>query len=101
MILKGGYWEHTENGRFWRRSWRPRSGKASTFHRVELLSGLNATIGEADEWSVIRKDVPVWTIFITGRRTNEWGFNCKNGFRHWTDFVKRVDNKSEVGAGCD
>lgn len=27
-----------------------------------------------------------WTIFITGRKSREWGFYCQRGWRHWTVF---------------
>ncbi len=29
-----------------------------------------------------------WTLFITGPRIREWGFYCRNGWKHWRDFTK-------------
>lgn len=39
------------------------------------------------------------TIFITGPRIREWGFHCKNGWKHWKDFCG-IGNKGTIGAGC-
>ena len=55
----------------------------------------------------VRADIPfpksVWTIFITGPRVRDWGFQCPDdspagGWRHWKDFVGL--NPGEVGRGC-
>lgn len=52
-------------------------------------------------------DIPfpknVWTLFITGPRLRDWGFQCPEdspagGWRSWQDFVG--DNPGEVGRGC-
>lgn len=50
--------------------------KATHTHRIELTS-----------------DQPLWTLFITGPKTREWGFHCPQGWRHWKDFA--------FGQGCD
>lgn len=39
------------------------------------------------------------TIFITGPRIREWGFHCKQGWKHWKDFCG-IGDKGTVGAGC-
>ena len=57
FILKGGYWEHTPNGRFWRRPGSIRFARCHSLHRVELEPG-----------------VDVWTLFIPGPKLKEWGF---------------------------
>ncbi len=36
---------------------------------------------------------PVWTLFITGRKTRDWGFHCPQGWRRWKDFA--------FGQGCE
>lgn len=43
---------------------------------------------------------PVWTLFITGPVIREWGFHCKQGWRHWKEFVN-PNNIGERGRGCD
>ncbi len=50
-------------------------------HRIELING------------------PVWTLFITGPRYRQWGFNCQNGWVHWKDFTAPNDN-GDIGKGC-
>ena len=95
--LEGGYNEHTivaggalvitprQAG-----DWKFRWGKAP--HRVELngirLPGLC-------------KEMPCWTIFITGPRVREWGFYCMHrGWIHWKRFTSPAD-KGAIGKGCD
>lgn len=51
-------------------------------HRLELVDGQ-----------------PAETLFITGPRVREWGFQCPKGWVHWQDFVGS-DNPGEVGRGC-
>ena len=64
LILKGGYWEHTEQGKFWRAPLTFRSAPAETFHRIEL-----------------DKNVPdCWTLFIPGKKVKDWGFKTKDGW---------------------
>ncbi len=40
-----------------------------------------------------------WTLFITGRKSREWGFHCARGWRHWREFTN-PDDVSKVGRGC-
>lgn len=47
------------------------------------------------------KESPVMSIFFTGPLLREWGFWCKQGWRHWKDFVVRRDGGNERGAGCE
>ena len=91
VVLSGGYNEHTANRIYLRKPWRPwapwrvtiRTARAA--HRVELLPG----------------GAPVWTIFITGPKTREWGFLCPQGWRHWRDFVSLRPGGNSVGRGCE
>lgn len=32
---------------------------------------------------------PAWTLFIVGRKRREWGFWCRRGFVHWTEFSRK------------
>jgi hypothetical protein len=88
ILVKGSYWEHMPGGiRKLRRTGQVvfRNGTAS--HRVELLK---------DEHG---RDIPVWTIFLTGPKCREWGFYCKKGWVHWKDFTA-PGKPGEVGPGC-
>lgn len=70
LIILGGYWEHTADGR---RTWygpgsllnRP----AEWRHRVEIAPG-------ADCWSLL------WI----GKKERSWGFHCVSGFVPWRQF---------------
>lgn len=57
VILKGGYWEHTPTGRFWRGAGSIKIARSTDFHRIEL-----------------DPDTDVWTLFIPGIKCRDWGF---------------------------
>lgn len=57
LILRGGYWEHTPDGKYWRGPGHFRFCKASSYHRIELEPG-----------------VDTWTLFCPGPQQREWGF---------------------------
>lgn len=92
IVLWGGYYEHmpvipdmyaTDRGN-WRETKRKWRGMGSiVFRRADAAHRLE--IGKA-------ATVPCWTLFITGRKSREWGFYCPTGWRHWTEFGER---------GCD
>ncbi len=64
LILSGGYWEFTDEGKFWRAPLSYRYAPANTFHRVEL-----------------DKNIPYcWTLFIPSKSFKEWGFRTANGW---------------------
>lgn len=42
---------------------------------------------------------PAWTLFITGPRVREWGFQCPKGWVPWHEFTK-PGAKGQVGKGC-
>ena len=70
FILFGGYWEHTETGKFWRAPFSYRYAPANLFHRIEL-----------------DQNVPYcWTLFIPGLKCKEWGFKTKNTWLHNNDY---------------
>jgi hypothetical protein len=83
LILRGGYWEVTWNGRRWHGPGSLLRRRAEHRHRVELLPGH-----------------PCWTLFLTGPRVREWGFWCPQGFVHWKAFTAPGD-VGQVGKGCD
>lgn len=84
IVIEGEYREHTEFGRIYHRQ----AGEivqrtAETLHRIELIDGK-----------------PAVSLFITGPRIREWGFDCgRKGWRHWTEFTSA--DGSHVGKGCD
>jgi hypothetical protein len=65
LILKGGYWETTPKGRFWRGPGHFRFSLPKSLHRIELAHGIKA-----------------WTLFIPGPKLRDWGF-IVNG--NWMD----------------
>lgn len=52
---------------------------------------------------LIITDGPVWSIFYMGKKRREWGFHCKNGWRHWKIFTDyyNTGNSTSVGIGCE
>jgi len=88
ILLQGSYTEHQiaaggvhtrtiYNAGDFKIRW---SGKIA--HRIELHDG------------------PCWTLFITGPRYRQWGFNCPNGWRHWREFTAPHDS-GQIGRGCE
>lgn len=99
VILTHGYWEHTKKGRFWRKPFEPRFGLPRTFHRVELDKTGLVFRKSGNTWT---NEQDVWTIFITGPRVHDWGFDCgKKGFVPWEKFVKKIPGGNQVGKGCE
>ena len=78
VILKGGYWEHTPEGKFWRGPGHFRYRPANAVHRLEL---------QVDEQG---NEIPCWTLFIMGKQVQEWGF-IKNG--NWIHFEQYLKEK--------
>lgn len=108
ILLKGEYFEHVPaDKKRWpedlstvRKHRRPgavyfRPSRAP--HRVELPRfALEDRKGNYN-----MKEIPCWTLFITGPRVREWGFYCQQGWIFWKKFVSNRPGVSEVGAGCD
>jgi len=66
FIFRGGYWEYTDKGKFWRGPLSYLYRPANSFHRIEL-----------------DKDKPTcWTLFIPGKKVREWGFQTEDGWVH-------------------
>ena len=80
IILYGGYWEYTEEGKFWRGPLSYRYAPANTFHRIELDKNINYC----------------WTLFIPGKKCREWGFKTGQGWIANEEYIKsKVKPKSE------
>lgn len=75
LILKGGYWETTPEGRFWRGPGHFRICTARSLHRIEL-----------------DPSVECWTIFMPGPKQREWGF-IKNGT--WTQWEQYLAGRAK------
>lgn len=83
ILLRGSYVEHLPGGK-----WKLRKAGSIVFrgaekaHRVELLTESVATAG-ADP---VTREIPVWTLFLTGKHVRQWGFLCPKGWLHWINF---------------
>jgi len=80
IILDGEYIEHTPKGDFIRKKGSVTFRLPSSLHWVEI-------------------DKPVYTLFITGPRVRRWGFQCKN---RWVDFREYIDARGDnrLASGC-
>ena len=81
LILSGEYREVLPGGVVHRDEGSIIPRRAFAAHRLEVYPGR-----------------PVWTLFITGRKSREWGFHCPRGWIHWTKFTT-ADGVS-TGKGC-
>lgn len=89
VLLEGSYIEHMPDGAMLRMAGEVVSRPADALHRIELLPDLDRATG-CD---------PAISLFITGPKVREWGFDCLQGWVHWRDFTSS-DDPSKVGAGC-
>ena len=78
IILKGGYWEHNEEGKFWRAPFFTQSVSATYKHRIEVNPG-----------------VTCWTIFIPYTREREWGFHKDGKWIHHESYFEEKNKKNE------
>lgn len=69
ILLSGGYWEHTQTERLWRRRFSILYRPAEWQHRLELPK-------------------PVWTLVIKFRSRREWGFIMpQTGWQKWNEYL--------------
>ncbi len=74
IVIKGGYWEHTPNGRFWRSPGSIIFRTAKTLHRLELDRE--------------RAGDETWSLFFVGPRLRDWGFVSTSGrWLHWQEYL--------------
>ena len=94
-VLETGYLEVTPSGR---RELRAPGDlvvrRAEAAHRIELLENRDGA------------PLTAWSLFVTGRKTREWGFHCPRGWRHWRVFAENIVDEtgqvhSRVGRGCE
>lgn len=60
-------------------------------HRLELPMK-----GDVMNWH----KQPSWSLFITFRRTREWGFWCARGWVPQQEYVSKTEHGNEIGVGC-
>lgn len=82
FLITGSYIEHTPEGTFVRKAGDVVQRPAGALHRLEVIPGERAI-----------------SLFITGAKEREWGFECPQGWVHWKDFTDEGDS-SQVGRGC-
>jgi len=77
LVIKGGYWETTPTGKYWRGVGHFRKCEAESFHRVEVEPG-----------------VACWTIFMPGKQRRNWGFDAQGTWVRNDEFLEaRRDKK--------
>ncbi len=82
FLIAGRYIEHTPDGRFERAAGDYVIRGAQQLHRLEVRPGETAI-----------------SLFITGPKVREWGFDCPQGWVNWRDFTNELD-PGQVGRGC-
>lgn len=75
LILKGGYWEITPQGRFWRGPCHFRIRGSQDLHRLELPEGGTGS----------------WSLFLRGPKVRDWGF-VKRG--RWIYHRRYLDDRA-------
>ena len=81
-VIAGSYREITPDGTFIRQPGDVVKRQATDMHRLELIDG-----------------EPCVSLFFTGQKVREWGFDCPGGWVHWRDFTAG-ENGELVGRGC-
>ena len=81
-LISGSYIEHTPEGRFVRRAGEVIERPAGALHRLEVIPGQRCV-----------------SLFMTGPKVRDWGFQCEQGWVHWQDFTS-ADDSSRTGRGC-
>lgn len=85
LLVNGAYDEYTPSGVERLSEGELRMRRPTAAHRL-------AMVGDSEE---------IVTFFFTGPVWRHWGFHCKNGWRHWKDFVGFRDaDQNIVGRGC-
>lgn len=72
IVLKGGYWEHTPQGTFWRKPGSFRFNRGS-FH-----------------WIEIPEPGKTWTLFFRGKTKRDWGFLVNTKWIKWDEYLNLV-----------
>ena len=84
FLIKGSYFEKTQRGVYRIFRWDFVFRKATDCHAIELMPTVH---GDPWDWRTTPYR-PVWTIFITGPKTREWGFQTPGGWVAWRDYYR-------------
>lgn len=57
------------------------------------------TLRNAKQLHYIEINEPAYTLFITGPRIRDWGFQCESGWVHFREYIKRRGS-SRLANGC-
>lgn len=82
FLILGSYIEHTPEGSFVRKAGDTIQRAADALHRLEVIPGERAI-----------------SLFMTGPKVREWGFQCEHGWVHWQDFTSEDGRTTERGCG--
>lgn len=77
LIVKGGYWEHTPNGKYWKGSGNIRFRKSTDLHYLELAKDEDG------------KEIPCWSLFFMGKQKTDWGFKVNNKIVNHEKYLKQ------------
>ncbi len=77
LIVKGGYWEHTPNGKFWRGPGSFRFRKSEDLHYLELEKDKDGN------------ELPCWSLFFMGKQKTDWGFKVNNKIVNHEKYLKQ------------
>ena len=77
LIVKGGYWEHTPNGKYWKGSGNIRFRKSTDLHYLELAKDEDG------------KEIPFWSLFFMGKQKTDWGFKVNNKIVNHEKYLKQ------------
>ena len=77
LIVKGGYWEHTPDGKFWRGPGSFRYRKSEDLHYLELEKDENGN------------ELPCWSLFFMGKQKTDWGFKVNNKIVNHEKYLKQ------------
>lgn len=84
LIIKNGFVEHTPEGSFTRKPGDLVTRKATDLHWLEVLPG---------QYSI--------SLFFTGAKIRDWGFQCPNGWVSWQQYTGgKRDGRSVRSNGC-
>lgn len=72
VILRGGYFEHSQDGVRWCRPGSILFRRATWAHRIELKN--------EKYWIEGYKRVRPWSLVIIGRKSRDWGFFTRDGW---------------------
>ncbi|MEM8780377.1 MAG: hypothetical protein AAGF26_16205 [Cyanobacteria bacterium P01_G01_bin.49] len=76
FILKGGYWEITPDGKFWRGPGHFRIRSPKSLHRIEIPENSQGS----------------WSLFFRGPKQQDWGFIQQE---KWIDHRKYLKKRQE------